>query len=296
MNTFDLHMHSCYSGDGEFTPRELVQFVKEANLKTVALSDHNTPLGIDEMIEEGKKNDILVIPAIEFDTLFHDLEVHVLGYNIDYTLPYFQKIGASLNERKQESLQKRVDKLNAYYHMDLDLKKILEEYGDEHTWQSVVKAILEDPRYKDRPEFKEYQPGGRRSQPAAVNFYWDNCSAGTPCYVFIEYPSLEETVRIIHEAGGIAVLAHPWKNFYQREDRLKDATANGIDGIEAYSNYHEHFHNTYYETYCKLHGLLMTCGSDFHGGTKPNICLGEYGYEKSDGEEILHNFMKAIQK
>ena len=60
-------------------------------------------------------------------------------------------------------------------------------------------------------------------------------------------------------------------NFYQKEERLQKALDEGIDGIEAYSNYHEAKHNRYYDTYCRRHGVLMTCGSDFHGKMKPKF-------------------------
>ena len=129
-----------------------------------------------------------------------------------------------------------------------------------------------------------------------MNFYWDMCSAGKPCYVRVEYPSLKDTVQRIHDAGGIAVLAHPWLNFYQKEERLQRALDEGIDGIEAYSNYHEAKHNRYYDAYCRRHGVLMSCGSDFHGKMKPKIRMGEYGYEKDDGEEILQAFLKRLAK
>lgn len=70
MNSFDLHMHSCYSNDGEFTPQELIHMADEAHLTTIALSDHNTPKGIADMVRLGEAKGIRVIPAMEFDTLF----------------------------------------------------------------------------------------------------------------------------------------------------------------------------------------------------------------------------------
>ena len=93
MGLFDLHMHSTISRDGSYTPEELIQIAKKQGLKVVALSDHNDMKGIDRMIEAGKKENIQVIPAIEFDTLFEGLEVHLLGYNFDYNKPYYQNLG-----------------------------------------------------------------------------------------------------------------------------------------------------------------------------------------------------------
>lgn len=295
MNTFDLHMHSKYSSDGEFSPEELIQMNKKAGLTTVALSDHNTNKGIDAMIAHGLKEGIQVIPAMEFDTLFEELEVHVLGYNFDYQQDsYFETLQSILDKRKNAASQARIEKLNEYYHMDFDAKELLKEAGTRHAFNYVVETFLRDPRYKDRPEFQPYQPGGHRAEPASVNFYWDNCCAGTPCYVRIEYPSLSEIVKRIHDAGGIAVIAHPFRNFYHKEDLLNKALAQGIDGIEAYSNYHDQEQNHYYANFCEKNNVLITCGSDFHGKTKPNIQLGEYGFDRQDGDILLEKFIKAI--
>lgn len=296
MNSFDLHMHSHYSGDGQFTPEELIQIAKASNLTTIALSDHNTPKGIKDTISFGATEGIRVIPAIEFDTLFDDLEVHVLGYNLDTSDTYFQTIGAVLKERKERVVRDRIIKINEVYNVDLHPEELLQRFGKKNPFPQIVKTMIEDPRYCDRPEFQDYLPGGKRCEPQGVNFYWDNCSAGKPCYVRVEYPSLKETVKRIHDAGGIAVIAHPWVNFYKNEKRLQRAIDDGIDGIEAYSNYHEAKHNAYYDEYCKAHNVLLTCGSDFHGRTKPSIKMGEYGYTKDDGEDILNAFLTAIER
>lgn len=111
----------------------------------------------------------------------------------------------------------------------------------------------------------------------------------------IVVPDFKETVDRIHNAGGIAVLAHPHTAFYQREDLLQLAIDFGIDGIEAYSNYHESKHNEFYENYALTHNLLITCGSDFHGKNKPSIEMGEYGYTKDKGNEILQSFLTKIR-
>lgn len=296
MNSFDLHMHSHYSTDGEFPPEELIQKAKSANLTTIALSDHNTVDGVEEMMALANKAGIRVIPAIELDTLFEDLEVHVLGYQIDIHAPYFHEISGLLKERKQVAMKQRLLNMNKVFSLDLDPEALIKRFGSRNPFPQIINMIMSDPRYKDKPEFQPYRPGGERCEPQAVNFYWDNCSAGKPCYTRVEYPSLADTVKIIHEHGGIAVIAHPWINFYKEEARLQRALACGIDGIEAFSNYHNSEQNAYYEKYCQDHNVLMTCGSDFHGKLKPAIRMGEYGYphDADQGEQILAALLQAI--
>lgn len=296
MTKFDLHMHSHYSTDGEFSCLELIQKAQKANLSTIALSDHNTPQGVDEMLRLGKEYNIQVIPAIECDTLFEELEVHVLGYGLNHHAPYFEALQNQLAKLKQGVMTKRIEKLNDYFQMELDAQELLERFGTKNPFPDIVNYFLNDPRYKDKLEFKPYQPGGSRSEPACVNFYWDICSAGNPCYVRVAYPSLEETVKRIHEAGGIAIIAHPFRNFFHQEALLEKALQQGIDGLEAYSNYHDEEQNTYYENYCKAHDILMTCGSDFHGKMKPKIKMGEYGYQGNQSDAILEAFLKRIEE
>lgn len=296
MITLDLHMHSHYSADGEKTPMELITMAKSLGLKTIALSDHNTPKGIHEMLELGKQQDIEVIPAIEFDTLFNDLEVHVLGYNMDYTQPYFQTIQSQLAQGKHDAIAKRLQRLNEYYHMEVTMEEVIATYGTNQLWASIIKYVLEDPRYMHIKEFDDYRTGGKRSDPQPVNFYWDLCSPGTPCYIRVEYPTLEESVKQIHAHGGVAIIAHPWRNFYKKDALLHTAIHQGIDGLEAYSNYHDKQQTIYYENFCKENSIVMTCGSDYHGKFKPSIAMGEFGYEKEDSEQLRLNFLEYLKK
>lgn len=295
MSIFDLHMHSNNSRDADYEPKKLVSMAKEANLKCIALSDHNDMHGIDEMIEYGKKEGILVIPAIEFDTLFDDLEVHLLGYNFDYKKPYYQTLAQDIFDLMDAATHQRIEKFREVFHVELDEDEIMRDTkpGD-NPFFTICKKMLNDPANQDIPAFQDYLPGGKRSNPQIPNFYWDICSPGGPCYVKVNFPSFKETIDRIHEDGGIAVLAHPWKNFYHREDLLLNAIDMGLDGIEAYSNYHNDDHNQYYDHFCKEHNLLMTCGSDFHGVLKPQIKMGEYGYSGKKQEELLQNFLKKI--
>lgn len=287
---FDLHMHSNYSNDGEYTPTQLIQMAHAKGIKTVALADHNQMLGIDEMINEGSKYGMQVIPAIECDTKFEGFEVHVLAYGLDYNTEYFKSLNKKISDLIYDSTKTRLELFETYFNIKLDIQRLMDMVGEKGKMIDAILDILNDPRYKDVEAFHPFLPGGEQSDSPTANFYWKYCFKGAPCYVDVAFPSLEDTVKEIHKAGGIAVLAHPWKTFYQREDLLEKAISQGIDGIEAYSNYHNDEQNIYYEAYCDKHHLLMTCGSDFHGATKPKIQLGEYGYKKNDGQAILAAF------
>ena len=290
---FDLHIHSCFSKDGELTPKQLIQMAKEKNLQAVALCDHDSIQGVREMIQEGKKVGITVIPGIECTTLLDDNECHLLGYGIDLSNPYFLQLTAHVNQLMDLAFHERVIKLEKKYPISIDELQIRQDAGDENPWFLMCESIFQNPEYQKIEDFKDYIPGGKRSEPAPVNFFWDKCQKGSDLYVRVAYASLAESVQKIHEAGGLAVLAHPFKTFYQNEELLQKALEAGIDGIEVYSNYHEPFHNEYYEDYAQKHHLLMTCGSDFHGKHKPLIQMGEYGM-KQDRDEIINHLLASL--
>lgn len=292
---YDLHIHSCYSHDGELTPRELIKKSSEAGINVISLCDHNDVKGIDEIIKFGQEYDIQVIPGIELSTMFEGLEVHLLGYGIDYHKSYFQTISGKIRKMMDEVLYERVIRFERKYNIKIDVENCIQNANGNYPFYKIVDSMILDPANKHIEDFKDYLPGGKRSVPRAVNFYWDKCQPGSDLYVPVRYPDFEESVKIIHDAGGIAILAHPWKKFYKNEGLLIKAQQAGIDGIEAYSNYHEPEHNRFYEEYCKKNNLLITCGSDFHGMRKPNIQLGSFGCEEINQDKLVGAFINRVK-
>lgn len=294
MNEFDLHMHSCYSGDGQFTPEELIGIAKERGLKTIALSDHDCISGVKEMIKLGKEADIEVIPAIECSTSIGYTDVHLLGYGIDLEDTYFQNLLERTQVKSRNAFSTRCDKLRAKYGVEIDEEAVLKEANGKNPWFVMCTHMFNDPRYQDIPDFKDYIPGGKRSDPAPVNFFWDKCQYGSDLFVYVPMPDFVESVQKIHEAGGLAIVAHPFNTFYKNDEMFKVLLDAGVDGIEVYSNYHTPEQNVYYEKLAKEHHLLITCGSDFHGEKKPSIQMGEYGLDK-DGSLWLEQFKEKLK-
>ena len=92
----DLHMHSLYSDDGEFTPSQLVDMSKEAGIQIMAIADHNWVKAIDEAKERALEKNVILIPAIEIDCTFKDVNLHVLGYGIDHQASAFNELGENV--------------------------------------------------------------------------------------------------------------------------------------------------------------------------------------------------------
>lgn len=127
-----------------------------------------------------------------------------------------------------------------------------------------------------------------------VRFYWDFFSEGKPAYVPIRYISLAGAASMIHDAGGMTVLAHPGQNLGTYETELLNSLLFfGIDGIEAFSSYHSQAVAAYYVEVADKNHRFITCGSDFHGKHKPAIRIGGHGAFWED-DRLMSGILKYL--
>ena len=272
-NLIDLHIHSRYSPDGEREPAMLVEQCRSAGVGCMAIADHNTVRGVPEAMAAAERLGVRCIPAIEIDCRWSGMDFHVLGYGIDYTAPAFNRLGDAYLAQELASNAHKLELVNALgFHLSpADMEDVCD---GAYTGESFAEVLLKDRRYLANPLLAPYRSGNARGDNPYVNFYWDFFARGKPCYVEIALPTMEETIGLIHAHGGLAVLAHPGKNLEGQMERLESVLDEGLDGIEAFSSYHDAETAKFcYDTAC-AHGLLATCGSDYHGKTKPGIRLG----------------------
>lgn len=273
----DLHMHSMYSDDGDFTPTKLVDMCHGAGVKIMAIADHNSVKAVDEAKTHAKELGMKYIHATEIDCTYEGINLHVIGYGIDHTNPIFNQLEENILKQELQCSAKKLELTNA---MGFDLKKepldALSSNG-VFTGEMFAEALLNDKRYNDNELLKPYRESGARSDNPYVNFYWDYYSQGKPCYTEVVFPSLAETIKIINDNGGVAVLAHPGNNLKDKFKIFDEMAKVGIQGVEAFSSYHSKETNEYFYNKAKELDLLYTCGSDFHGKTKPAILLGGTG-------------------
>ena len=276
----DLHMHSKYSEDGEYTPFELVEQCVQKGICIMSITDHNCAKANEEAKEAAQEKGIAYIPGIEIDCVYKNTNFHVLGYGIDYKGSDFEKIE---NNIEKQSFQASLDRLSAtqamgFYVTEQDMWALSQHSYWQGTWTGdmFAEVLLSMPKYADHPLLKPYRPRGERSDNPYVNFYWDYYSQGKPCYAEINYPKMEEIIEIIHRNHGIAVLAHPGINLKGKDFLLDDILHLGIDGIEAFSSYHNQELAEKFYSIAQENKLLITCGSDYHGKTKPSIAIGQH--------------------
>lgn len=284
----DLHLHSLYSIDGEFTPAALMKQCRDAGVVLTAVADHNSVKAVPEALEEARKQNIRCIPATELDCAYKGVNLHVLGYGIDYTSADFTAIENDNITAEHTASRRRIlltkERLGLVASPEeLDATVPSEKFKGFWTGEAFAEVLLANPEYKDNPLLIPYRSGGNRSENPCLNFYWDFYAQGKPCYVPIAYPDFGHIVSVIRKNGGKAVLAHPANNLKNRLE-LFDEMAGMLDGVEVFSSYHTKEDARYFYDKARRYGLFVTAGSDYHGKTKPAVKMGNSGCFISDDE------------
>jgi len=274
-------MHSAYSDDGEYAPMELARMCRQAGIRVMAISDHNCVKANGEAQEEAERLNIQYIPAIEFDCTYKDMNMHLLGYQIRYRSPDFAWVEDNIRTQAMEASMESLRLTRSFgFHVTEDELNAISGKGywkDVWTGEIFAEVLLHKPEYQEHEALRPYRIGGERSDNPYVNFYWDFYSQGKPCYAKINLPSLADAISLIKDNGGITVLAHPGMILKNRANLFNEMIALGIDGVEAFSSYHDISSAEHFYREAQKHSLIVTCGSDFHGKTKPSIQLGNSG-------------------
>lgn len=275
----DLHVHTTAS-DGTSTPRELVDQAREAGLSAVAITDHDTIDGIAPARLRGVETGIEVISGVEISATFDPPgTLHILGYFIDETHPALLDRIQWVQTQRSNRNPRIIERLN-----DLGLEITLEDaqrisgsgqLGRPHIAQALV----------DRGQVASLQE--------AFDRYLDSSA---PAYVQKEKLSPEESIRLIRESGGVAVLAHPYqtrrKSLAELESLIAELAEIGLGGIECYYSRHTADQTATYLAFAERYGLVATGGSDFHGTSKPEIRLGAAG----SADEIPYSVVDSLRE
>ena len=276
MRKADLHLHSKYSLDGEFGVEELLTLCFNANLEVISIADHNSARAAAEAIVFSRKHGIKVIPGIEIDCQYKGIDLHVLGYHINHASPDFEALEKDFTARVMDSFPRMVKKLSgAGIQVDLD-EVMLKAGGALPSGELIAEVLLNNDRYLGNEKLAPYRKGGQRSDMPYINFYLDFFAQGKPAYVKTEYMEYPEAIALIKRNRGVPVVAHPGLNLKGREEVIEELLIKGAEGLEVFNNYHSRDQIDYFGRVAMEKGILMTCGSDFHGKTKPLIKPGAF--------------------
>ncbi len=277
MITADLHMHSAYSLDGELSPQEILKISARQGLSLIAITDHNLVSGVAEAVEASGTYGIRVIPGIEIDCNYKGTDLHVLGYHINYRSSDFVALEKQVDKLALDSFGAMIDNLHAL-NIPVDPQEVLDKaYKGISTPELIAEVLLQNQQYDNITALDPYRQGGNRSDMAMLNFYLDFFAQGKPAYVKIDYMDYTEAIDLIKRNGGIPVIAHPGHNFRGREEVVTDLLKLGAAGVEVFNNYHNPEQMRYLAEMAVRQQALITCGSDFHGKTKPVIEAGKFG-------------------
>ena len=283
----DLHIHTVASGDGEFSPQAIIRFAKEKELETIAITDHDSVDSVEEAIYLGEKCGIEVIPACEFSSRYEDTWLHILGYFLDYQSPAIREWCRNIAKNRLDNVDEQIAKLQ-----EAGLYIDKEEFLKENPQPMPIcygKALFEDARNKNNKLLEPYREMDNR----LVQFALDWLVSGQPYNVPQALPSAEDVISLIVNNGGIPVLAHPAVTLgTSSDDVISKFLSLGVQGIEASTSWHNQKEQDYYLQFCQEKNILATCGSDFHGRSKPNIALGQV---ENNSNEVVEQ-LKRLQK
>jgi len=255
MTRIDLHTHTLNS-DGTFTPRELVALAVRNGLGALALTDHDTPAGLEEAILAAKEHEIEFVPGIEISTHYNRKELHLLGLFIDWrarAMTDAVEHWRSIRRERNAELLARLHSAGIYICMgQIESLAQHNSTGSAIITRSHFARAITDAGYCTSPQ----------------NAFSKYLLPGTPTYVERQEISPADAISAIRSAGGLAILAHPLRyglNLRQIEPIIKSLQSDGLNGMECYYSSHTPYEQEQLIRIAKKYRLCISGGSDFHG-------------------------------
>ena len=254
MKFADLHLHTFFS-DGTFTPEELVERASTLGFAAIALTDHDTVEGCERAAAASAAAGMEFISGTELTAEHADTEVHILAYLVDTQNRVLLTRIAEFQSVRQNRIREMVAALNKLG-IPLNAESVFalancKSPGRPH----VARALVKEKLIGNLDEaFEKYLKKGR------------------PAWVPKTKMSALEGIGLIHQAGGLAVMAHPGLN---RTDEIIPALVDaGLDGIECFHTKHSTTASERYLEIAEKYRLLVTGGSDCHGFSKGKPLIG----------------------
>jgi 3',5'-nucleoside bisphosphate phosphatase len=269
----DLHTHSNVS-DGTDRPDELVRRAAAAELDVVAITDHDTVDGWPVARGAGSAEKVLVVPGVEMSTRLRGAGVHLLAYLLD---PAYSPLADEL-ARVRDSRANRLSEMTRLLSeagMPIDVADVLTVAGTASSIgrPHVADALIAKGYVADRAE--------------AFNRL---LAEGGPAYVPRYAPATGDAVRIVREAGGVAVLAHPWGRASRRvlsARAIAVLAEDGLAGVEVDHEDHDPADRAALREIASRHGLVVTGSSDYHGTGKVGHALGVNTTDPAEFSRLL---------
>ena len=261
MPRYDLHCHSTYS-DGLLAPTAVVRRAAARGVEVLALTDHDETSGLGEAMDAAREARIQLVCGSELSVSWEDLTVHVIGLRID---PDNATLSAGL-ETIRSGRTGRARRIG----------DALAAAGIAGAYEGAMKYVTSE-RLVSRTHFARFLVETGRAS-ALKDVFKRYLTPGKPGYVAHAWATLTQAVDWIHAAGGQAVIAHPGRykagqgGMRRLLGEFRDA---GGDAIEVLSSSHTPAQYAEFAALARAHGLLGSCGSDFHGPGESWMDLGD---------------------
>ena len=255
----DLHCHSTFS-DGSLAPEQLIAEAAKIGLVALALTDHDTTAGLPRFLAAAAGGPVRAVPGVELSVDCSSGVMHMLGYWMDLENPELLRQMAWIRDGRAMRNRIMLEKLNAL--------------GFAMTWDEVQAFAGED--VVGRPHFAQVmlQKGYAKDKNEAFDKWLGD---GKPGYADRPRLTAEVAVALIRQAGGVAVLAHPYSLHVGKDamaSLLIELATAGLAGVECYYSEHSADLTKEYLAMARQANLVPTGGSDFHGEVSPGIHLG----------------------
>lgn len=250
----DLHLHTSFS-DGTYSPEELVASARGFGFAAISLTDHDTVEGCGPTALLCAAAGMEFIPGTELTAEQEGAEIHILGYSVDVTDSTLLGEIAKFQTVRQNRIREMVARLNG---LDIPL-------------QAGAVFALANCRAPGRPHVARalVEAGFCETVDEAFERF---LKKHRPAWVPKFKMSAERAIALIHQAGGVAVMAHPGLN---RSDEVIPAMVDvGLDGIECFHTKHSPATAEHYLELAGRFHLLITGGSDCHGASKGKPVMG----------------------
>lgn len=244
----DLHIHTLAS-DGHMSPEDIVRSACKHKIDIISITDHDTIRGYRQACETAKELGVTLLPGVEITADFENRECHLLAYCFD---PEHEVINNLLADQYRSRLKRGKWIINELSKkgLDLDIDEVKAESNGGNIGRPHIASVLVNKGYV--ASFKE----------AFIRYLSDE-ALGTICN---EYYSHHKIIEKVKSAGGAVIIAHPG-NLYSMEE-LEALVEAGVDGIEFMHPSHDYKTQKRIEGFADNHNLLITGGSDYHGGNK----------------------------
>jgi predicted metal-dependent phosphoesterase TrpH len=244
----DLHIHTTVS-DGKSKPAEIVALAIQHKLETIAITDHDSIGGYSAAVEAASGSTLTVLPGVELTTRFNGRESHLLAYCFDPEDSDFLQVLSDHKRARLERARWIIGRL-AKQGLDLDIDEVKAEANGSNIGRPHIASVLTGKGYV------------ATHQEAFIRYLSDQALGE----IHSNYHSFQQVVEVIKQAGGVSVVAHPGQMYSEAE--LNAMVEAGLDGIEVMHPSHNYQLQKRMEDFAERNNLLISGGSDFHGGSR----------------------------